>query len=171
MSEDIRLYIADLAAYNAGELHGIWINITHELEDIQEQIREMLAQSSMPNSEEFAIHDYEGFEGYQVGEYDDLKTLHQIGNFIAEFPDLGGEVLSHFNGNLDEARGALEDQYRGCYSSLSDFAQELTEETTDIPQSLEGYIDYERVARDLETGGDVFTIETSFEKVHVFWNN
>ena len=26
MSEDIRIYVADLAAYNNGKLHGVWID-------------------------------------------------------------------------------------------------------------------------------------------------
>ena len=26
MSEEIRIYVADLAAYNNGKLHGVWID-------------------------------------------------------------------------------------------------------------------------------------------------
>jgi hypothetical protein len=26
MSDEIRIYVADLAAYNAGHLHGVWID-------------------------------------------------------------------------------------------------------------------------------------------------
>ena len=35
MSEHIRIYVADLAAYNAGYLHGVWIDASQDLEDIQ----------------------------------------------------------------------------------------------------------------------------------------
>ena len=59
----------------------------------------------------------------------------------------------------------------GCYQSLADFAEELTEETTQIPENLAYYIDYERMGRDMELSGDVFTIETAFEEVHIFWNH
>jgi len=45
MSAEIRIYIADLAAYNNGKLHGVWINALDDLDDIQEQINTMLAQS------------------------------------------------------------------------------------------------------------------------------
>ncbi|WP_212632130.1 antirestriction protein ArdA, partial [Pseudomonas sp. KB-10] len=48
--------------------------------------------------------------------------------------------------------------------------QELTEETSSIPQHLVMYIDYRAMARDMEYSGDVFTLETGFEQVHVFWN-
>jgi Antirestriction protein (ArdA) len=32
------------------------------------------------------------------------------------------------------------------------------------------YIDYQAMARDMELNGDVFTIETGFDQVHIFWN-
>ena len=61
MSEEIRIYVADLAAYNNGKLHGVWIDATQNLEDIQDQINAMLAESPEGFAEEYAIHDYEGF--------------------------------------------------------------------------------------------------------------
>lgn len=50
MSEEIRIYVADLAAYNNGKLHGIWIDATQALDDIQEQINELLANSPEDNA-------------------------------------------------------------------------------------------------------------------------
>jgi len=61
--------------------------------------------------------------------------------------------------------------YCGCYASLADYAEELTEETTQIPEHLALYIDYEKMGRDMELGGDVFTIETGYQEVHIFWNH
>ena len=64
MSEEIRVYVADLAAYNNGFLHGVWIDATLELDDIQEQVSEMLKATPLDEEvEEYAIHDYEGFWG------------------------------------------------------------------------------------------------------------
>lgn len=45
MSEEIRIYVADLAAYSAGHLHGVWIDATLTLDDIQAQVDAMLAAS------------------------------------------------------------------------------------------------------------------------------
>jgi antirestriction protein len=45
MNAEIKIYVADLAAYNNGKLHGIWINACDDVEDIQEQINKMLAES------------------------------------------------------------------------------------------------------------------------------
>ena len=60
----MRIYVAGLAAYNAGHLHGVWIDATLELDDIQGQVDAMLAASPVEDAEEYAIHDFEGFDGY-----------------------------------------------------------------------------------------------------------
>ncbi|HNP50543.1 MAG TPA: antirestriction protein ArdA [Nitrosomonas nitrosa] len=171
MNADIRIYVADLAAYNNGKLHGVWINATDDLDDIQEQINKMLAESPEGFAEEYAIHDYEGFEGYALSEYEGLKTAHEIACFIEEYPDFGGELLNNFGGALEEAKAAAEENYCGCYKSLADFTESLTEDTTQIPENLAYYIDYERMGRDMELSGDIFTIETAYEEVHIFWNH
>ena len=59
----------------------------------------------------------------------------------------------------------------GCYKSLAGYAEELTEETTEIPAQLQGYIDYERMGRDMELNGAISTIETGFKEIHIFWNH
>lgn len=169
MTTEPKIYIADLAAYNAGFLHGVWIDATLEISDIEEHVADMLAASPVPDAEEYAIHDYEGFEGYNLGAYVGIDTAHEVAQFIEEYPDYGAALLSHC-GDLDEARKAADENYCGCYSSLAEYAQELTEQTTEIPQNLSHYINYEAMARDMEMSGDVFTIETGFEEVHIFWN-
>lgn len=57
-----KIYVADLAAYNNGKLHGVWIDATLDLEDIQAAVSSMLKNSPEGFAEEYAIHDYEGFE-------------------------------------------------------------------------------------------------------------
>ena len=171
MSEEIRIYVADLAAYNNGKLHGVWIDATQALDDIQEQINELLANSPEDDAEECAIHDYEGFAGYSVSEYEGIESAHEVACFIEEHGEIAGDLLSHFGDSIDDAQKAIEDNYCGCYASLADYAEELTEETTQIPEHLAFYIDYEKMGRDMELGGDVFTIETGYQEVHIFWNH
>lgn len=43
--------------------------------------------------------------------------------------------------------------------------------TVSVPKHLEFYIDYEKVARDRDMSGDIFTIETAQTQVHVFSNH
>ena len=169
MSNEIRIYVACLAAYNGGRLHGVWIDATQELYDIQNQINDMLKASPEQGAEEYAIHDYEGFGGYGLGEYEGIEAVHEIACFLEEHSEIGGELLSHFGGSLDDATKAAEESYSGAYSSLADYAQELTEQTSEVPKHLEFYIDYEKMGRDMEMSGDVFTIEAAHDEVHVFW--
>lgn len=170
MTTEPRIYVADLAAYNSGCLHGVWIDATQDVDDIQEQINAMLAASPVPDAEEYAIHDYEGFDSYRLGEYEGITAAHEIACFIEEFPEFGGALLAHFS-SIEEARKAAEEDYCGTFESLAEYAQELTEGTTQIPESLAYYINYEAMARDMELNGDVFTIETGYKEVHVFWNH
>ncbi|MDT9165744.1 antirestriction protein ArdA, partial [Escherichia coli] len=58
-----RIYVACLAAYNNGILHGAWIDAAREPWAIYDDIRRMLRASPITDAEEWAIHDYEGFEG------------------------------------------------------------------------------------------------------------
>jgi antirestriction protein len=168
-AESPRVYVACLAAYNAGTLHGCWIDAVQDAEDIHEEVKAMLAESPEQNAEEWAIHDYEGFEGVEIAEYAGFEQVAEIARFIEEHGRLGAEVLKNFGGDLDEARAAFDD-YAGEYRSLGDFAEELTGETTEIPKHIAPYVDYDAMGRDMEINGDVFTVETGFEQVHVFWN-
>ncbi len=167
---ELKIYVACLASYNNGYLHGAWIDATDDLDDIQEQINKMLASGPIEDAEEYAIHDYEGFGSYRLSEYEGIQSVHEVACFIEEHGEIAAELLSHFS-SLDEAQKAVEESYAGCYESLADYAEELTTDTTTIPESLAYYIDYEKMGRDMELSGDVFTIETGYREVHVFWNH
>ena len=169
MNKDIRIVIADLAAYNAGKLHGVWIDATDELDDIQNQINSMLEQSPVADAEAYAIHDHEGFNGYRLEEYEGIEAIHEMACFIKDYPKIGGELLN-YSSDIDEARRTVEENYCGCYKTLADYAEEFTEESIHIPEGLAFYIDYEKMGRDMELSGDIWTIETGFEEVHIFWN-
>ncbi len=165
----IRIYVACLAAYNNGMLHGAWIDAHRGVEHIKMKVRAMLKVSPIEQAEEWAIHDYEGFEGIRLSEYEGFDAVAQLAAFIVEHGALGAAVYNHYN-SLADAEDALENHYHGEFTSLADFAEALTEETSEVPKHLEVYIDYERMARDLEIT-DVLAIETGFEQVHVFWSH
>lgn len=167
-TERPRIYVACLAAYNNGFLHGAWIDATTP-EEIREAVRAMLAASPVPQAEEWAIHDYEYFEGVSLSEYASFETVCDLADFIEEHGELGAKLHAHFSGDLEEAKAAFED-YAGEFKSAADFAEDITRECgTEIPKSLEFYIDWEALARDMELNGDIFAIRTGFEAVHIFW--
>ena len=171
MSNEIKIYVADLAAYNSGRLHGVWIDACEELDDIQDQVNQMLESSPVVDAEEYAIHDHEGFGSYRLGEYASIKAAHEVACFIEEFTSFGSELLDNFNGDIDEARAAAEGNYYGCHRSIANYAQDLTESTSEVPKYLELYIDYERMGRDMAINGDIYIIETAHDEVHVFSNH
>ena len=163
-----RVYLACLASYNAGILHGVWADATDE-DALREAVAAMLAESPIEGAEEFAIHDHEGFGSWGPDEYEGLAEVAGKGAFIAEHGQLGAELLAHFSGRLDEAEAAFE-EYAGEWPDLGHFAEDLTEQSgVAIPDSVRLYVDYDAMGRDLELGGDVFTVRTSFDAVHVFW--
>ena len=170
LNDETRIYVADLAAYNAGYLHGIWLDASEDIDDIQTQVTDMLKQSPVHGAEEYAIHDYEGFAGCSVYEYEGLESVHEKAVFVQEHGELGAAVLAHVGDDYDEAIKTLTDGYCGEYESLADYAQELTESCGDVPAHLQSYIDYDRMGRDMDMSGDIYTITTAHNEVHIFNN-
>ncbi|HEX7822841.1 MAG TPA: antirestriction protein ArdA [Sphingobium sp.] len=162
-----KIYVACLAAYNNGYLHGAWIDADQEAWAIYDEIATMLKASPIPDAEEWAIHDYEGFEGIRIEEYSGIDGVAEKAAFIVEHGKLGAELIAHFM-ELGEARDAINDRYLGAYSDLADYVQGVTEECVTIPQSLRFYIDWQAMARDAEMSGDLFTIQTAHDEIHVF---
>jgi antirestriction protein len=124
--------------------------------------------SPVEGAEEFAIHDYEGFEGVNISGYAGIDSVARIAAFITEHGKLGAGVLKQFSSSIEEAEAVMRDCYLGQFSSLADCMEELTTECVIIPEPPRNYIDWEAMARDAELNGDVFTIETAFDEVHVF---
>lgn len=165
---EIRIYVACLAAYNNAILHGKWIDANQDPFDIWNEVSAMLIASPIEDAEEWAIHDYEGFEGASISENEGFEDVAKLAAFVSEHGALGGELLGYYS-NLEDAQKAIEDHYAGEYESLSDFAREITEQSgQDIPENLSYYIDYDAMARDMAIS-DVMSIETGHDQVHVFW--
>tara|TARA_R110000787_G_scaffold93939_1_gene196314 strand:- start:4317 stop:4829 length:513 start_codon:yes stop_codon:yes gene_type:complete len=169
MPDRPRLYVACLAAYNNGYLHGRWIDATTPGE-IWVEVRAMLSASPITEAEEHAIHDYEGFEGCNISEYASFETVCDLADFIADHGALGAKLYRHFGDDLEQARAAFDD-YAGEYRSAADFAEQLHEDTgTEIPQSLQYYIDWQALARDMALNGEIMVFQTGFDEVHIFWS-
>jgi len=165
--QPIQIYVACLAAYNNGHLHGRWIDAKQEAWAIYGDIRDILNTSPIVDAEEWAIHDYEGFGGLSISEYEGIEDVAKFAAFIVEHGEMGAELVSHF-GDIEQARTALEENYHGSFESLADYVQDLTEDTSQIPEHLRFYIDWDAMARDAETSGDVFTVQTAHDEIHVF---
>jgi antirestriction protein len=161
----IRIYVASLADYNGGTLHGKWIDANQDTDAIMEEVKAMLAGSREEVAEEWAIHDYEGFEGLRLGEWESFEKVAESAAAIAEHGEAYALYADCVGMEYADVDG-FEDAYQGKYDSMAEFAEELYDSIGDNLGPLAGYIDWERVGRDFELGGDYFCING-----HVFNNN
>jgi antirestriction protein len=162
-----RIYVACLASYNKGIYHGAWIGADQDEEGIHSEIEAMLADSPIPNAEEWAIHDTEDFIGIDIKEHMDLETLSDIGRFLGGHGRLGAALLDEYRGNIEEALGAM-DCYEGEFDTEVLFAIHLFDEfyAEEMPEIAKRYFDYELFSRDLFRT-DYYSIDLQ-NKVHVF---
>src|SRR6202012_2439559 len=132
------------------------------------EIQEILAKSPIENAEEFAIHDYDGFDNVSLSEHESIETVVELAFFITEHGELGAALLGDYS--VEEAGRLLQENYYGAYESEVDFAYEVIEEyySNALPENLMFYFDYVAFTRDLFIN-DYFSIEAS-HKVHVFSN-
>lgn len=163
-----RIYVASLADYVDGRLHGSWLDVTGDLDDLNERIKAMLEASPLPGAEEWAIHDFDNFAPLQLGEYESLARIAMIGRGVAEH----GEAFKHWAAVAGTDRMDLfesfEDAYHGHWETVEEFAESLWADfgyqailEQAIPDDLQPYVrfDVEAFARDLQLGGDIVTSE------------
>lgn len=145
-----KIYVACLASYNAGVLHGAWIDVCDE-DQVNEEIQAMLKLSKEPLAEEFAIHDTDDFEGIRIEEYTPISDVVEIANAIDEHGDAFVAAYK-YNDSFEDALSAME-HYEGEYSSKEDFAWNWLEMmeivTDDTNPMIVAHLDAEGVAQDL----------------------
>lgn len=129
--ETCRIYVASLSDYNAGRLHGRWIDATLGEEHIQEEVSAMLREScypnvfvpcpdceevdhspdpecmtcggtsSVPSAEEWAIHDTEGFCGIKLSEWESFANVAALADAIEEHGEAFAKWFDNMNGDMD----------------------------------------------------------------------
>lgn len=165
-----RIYVRCLAAYNNGQLHGAWIDADQSADAIHEEIRAMLASSPIPGAEEWAIHDYEDFDGITPSEYEPIDRVAEIAALLVEYGEPFGAWYSYDpSADVSDFR----DAYRGEYDSEEAYAEEYIGDTgmlDSIPENLRYYFDYGRFARDLFMS-DMRSVRSGHGTVYVFDRN
>ncbi len=179
--ETPELYIASLADYNAGRLHGIWVDASADVEDIQSEIRTMLSRSPELRTEgedygDWAIHDYQGFGVAQVHEHDDLDVVHALAVGIQAH----GEAFSAWADVNDDDRARwelFEEAYLGEYDSVAAYGEQIIEEMgwqdeidRVLPESVSRYvrIDGDALAQDMWLSGEMQVVHSPNGGVWVF---
>lgn len=165
------IYVACLASYNKGILHGHWLSALDDESDIEQAIQVMLDNSPTQNAEEWAIHDYDDFGPFYdgMGEYENLTSICQKAQFLLEHGELGATLMAEsYYQNFDETAEALQDDYHGEWDSERDFAEHIFTEVHahDVPKPIIFYIDYELFKRDIFIN-DYFSVHLNGE-THIF---
>lgn len=148
-----RIYVASLADYNNGILHGIWIDLDVDVDadEIQEQVNAMLATSREGLAEEWAIHDYEGFDSIRLSEWETFTTVAEIANGLRAHGTPYAVWYADDESNRDVK--AFEQSFIGDFEDAADYAYRDAEESglyrslSDL--RIENYVDWERYGDDL----------------------
>ncbi len=171
MSAEPRIYVACLAAYNNGLLHGEWIDADQSADELHEAVARMLAASPQPGAEEWAIHDYEGFGSLRLGEYESLERVATIAEGIAEHGDAFSAWLSYDESQDATDMQSFEDAYRGEWDSLRAYAEDYAESTgmydaAEKSGSQYVVVDIDMLTRDLDI--ELYSVRSDRGTVYVF---
>lgn len=172
------IYVASLADYNAGRLHGEWMEAAQEPEELLAATEAMLDRSPEPVAEEWAIHDYEDFGACRLSEYESFETISRLAEGIQEH----GPAFAAFAAQEEpepERLDCFQECYRGAWESVEAYAEDWLEEVSaadvlgDIPEWLRPYVslDVAGFARDLQLGGDIEVAENPDGGVWIFERN
>lgn len=145
--KDWKLYIVNLGKYTEERLVGEWFTVPVNMEEVKEKL------GLNDEYEEYAIHDYE--LPFTIGEY---ESVERINDLYRQLEDADEAVLSDLK-ELISAIGSVEELVKNLdnlifypgVDSVEDLARELVEDGCygTVPDHLRGYIDYEKIARDL----------------------
>ena len=164
VKQDSQIYVACLASYNAGRLHGEFITPADTEEKLLVQIGKILKTSPEPNAEEWAIHDYNNFPN--LGEYPSVADIVKVREAQKEHGvnEINAFIKCHSVDDLEH----FTDSYSGEYDSFREYSDQLFDELYlhDVPEHIQSYIDYEKFER--ECSYDVTEEEAPNHKVYIF---
>ncbi|MDX9668736.1 antirestriction protein ArdA [Pseudomonas sp. P8_250] len=201
-----RIYVACLAAYNAGKLHGEWFDLEDytDADDLQEAIAARVLRTSpcpnvvvdidcptcegagslnnenygttcpdckgtgvksVPSSEEWAVHDYDGDIFKDCGEHPNFEKLFEAMEMAEKHGDAWLAFKNYFGDSATVDN--FEDANRGAYDSFEAFVEEWCCEAYGWKgdEPFFSWIDWERAARDFEgdyTYTEGYVFDSSF---------
>ena len=146
--ETPKIYVVNLNSYNNMKTRGRWYDLPVDFRQIQ---RDLLLDEE--HGEEFAIHDFENFYGYKVGEYSSIKELNEYAEKLEEISDLNHikEFLEVYS--IDDIIDNRDDLDFVEAGDAEDLAQELIEQMGGVEtlsvETLQRYFNFGSYGRDL----------------------
>ena len=171
-----RVWIGSLADYNAGLLHGAWLDAAQEPEELEAAVSGLLARSPTPGAEEWAIFDSDDFVGLRIDEHESLETVSRLARGLVEHGAAfagWAEIIGRESDDLMRFQAA----YLGRWDSLSQYAEHLFEElgyadllARTMPAHMQPYVrfDAESFGRDLTLSGEISYTDSTDGGVWLF---
>jgi len=179
-TETPRVWVGCLGCYNAGGLVGAWVDgiEAESLEPHDQAAVSMAPLCGDPKAEERWCMDHEGYAGLLTGECSPMEAQ-RIAETIeaiqaAGFPVAAvAEYLANMGDSIDpwdEISDGFEDAFCGEWDSGEAYAEDLADQIGAVnPEARwpNDCIDWERAWRELEVGGDNYSIQAP-HGVYVF---
>ena len=171
-----RIYVASLSDYNAGRLHGEWVDAAQSAEELRTAISEMLAASPEPIAEEWAIHDAEGFGPLRLGEYESIEHVAAAARGIAEHGPAYAAWAAQVGIDETEELERFEECFLGRWDSVEAYAEQYVDDTG-IDEAIEQaagslapyvHVDTEALGRDMVLGGYLSAVDDPDGGVFLF---
>jgi len=154
------VYCGTYGKYNDGNLYGAWVSIG-SFDTYDEFMDFCLRLHADEEDPELMMQDY---ECYPNSWYCESGMSEDTFDRIKAFADLDEDRRDAYEAFLDhiDSNATIEDfeeHYQGKWNSPEDFAEDLYLQLYQIPEYLQGFIDWQAVWRNLDTGGDYTEVD------------
>lgn len=144
MENNIHFYVSCTESFKRHLEHGVWIDATLELEDMQQEINRMLSTSLYADHTHWRITAFDTPLAYDfLSDQSQLKHLHDMAMLIELHGDMAAKLLARFHGDIIETQDAMKARYIGFFEDEIAF---VTHQLTEEGYRLEGIkpaIDYQ----------------------------
>ena len=167
---NIMVFVQCTESLKHGIIHGVWLDLTLDLEDLKMQIADMLAASLFANKTHWC---FTYFESPLLLRFLDssrtLKHLHEMACFIEQFQEgnFGAQLLDRYWGNVEEAKDTIENQYMGDFKNIADFVTTYLKAHTKTPQCVIDTVNTKKLWEDWRKD-KFFVISTPPHGVQIF---
>ena len=157
----VRIYLTNLAQYNAGRLIGQWLDLPLSEEELDTALKKVLG-----SDEEYFITDFEA--DFRIEEFENLTELNEFVENLEELNEHDQEkviyLINCIGYKRPDALERFEDviYYQGM--TLEEVAEEIVEDGMlgKLSDTVKGYLDFEKIARDLSFDGYHETTKGTF---------
>lgn len=159
---EFRVCIMDLAAYNRGDFEAEWVSLPTDIENLQE----IVMRHTNGGETDYAIYDYMTDLDVTIDKYADVFELNELVERLRSLEEWELEVVEAYleatGGTLEDAVSCVETGDYNIYDAqdeedLGYYIVEMGLFDVEVPESLQGYLDYEAIGRDFVfTSGGTF---------------